>query len=899
VSRAETRGPNRGAVVAALALLAAVLPGVPGATDDGGPGRRETQPPWDNTRLSGSPEPPPPYVVEATFARHAWKSPLYVAPEPGTDRLWVVEAGEPSGNGSQVVRIADDPESGESEVVLDLPQQLTYSACFHPDYVANGFVYLFNNGPRDQPERLNRVVRYTVGREPPHRIDPATAEVVIEWKSGGHDGGDMAFGRDGFLYITTGDGTSDSDDWDSGQSLDDLLGAVLRIDVDRREGDRPYGIPPDNPFVGRAGARPEIWAYGLRNPWRIGADAETGQIWVGNNGQDLWETAHLVGRGENYGWSVYEGSHPFYLERRRGPTPIVPPTIEHSHAEFRSLTGGVVYRGRSFPELDGAYVYGDNSTGRIWAMKHDGRRALWHRELADTALQVASFRVDRRGELLIIDHGGGIYRLARRPEAGPSATFPKRLSEAGLFASTAEHRPDPALIPYSVNAPAWNDGAAAERFLAIPGEGKVGFDSGRGWTFPDGTALVQTLSMERRAGDPASRVRVETRVLLLQQGEWAGYSYRWGEDQSDATLVEAGGEEAALDDGEGGRAWRFPSRSECMACHSRAAGFVLGVTGAQLNREGDGDARENQLARLERLGLFAAPLPGTPGELERLANPADGSADLEARARSYLHVNCSICHVEAGGGNARMELGLATPRDKMRLVGVRPQHDTFGIPDAMLVAPGDPDRSVLLRRLARRGPGQMPPLVSNRVDERGVALLRDWIAGLEPRRAFVKAWSVGDLMPLLDDGAAGRSAERGREVFRVAGCAECHRVEGEGGTVGPDLDGLALRLSPAQVVESIVEPSKAVADEYAVALIATEDGSVHSGRVEREDDRVVVLRPPPPAEAVTIPRAEIVERRRSAESNMPAGIINVLREDEVLDLLAYLLRDPGPGSPRP
>ena len=129
----------------------------------------------------------------------------------------------------------------------------------------------------------------------------------------------MAFGHDGMLYITTGDGTSDSDTWNSGQTLDDLLGSVLRIDVDRRDGERPYAVPPDNPFVDTPGARPEIWAYGLRNPWRMGVDPKTGQIWVGNNGQDLWETAYLIRRGENYGWSVYEGSHPFYLERKRGP----------------------------------------------------------------------------------------------------------------------------------------------------------------------------------------------------------------------------------------------------------------------------------------------------------------------------------------------------------------------------------------------------------------------------------------------------------------------------------------------------------------------------------------------------------------------------------------------------
>ncbi len=190
----------------------------------------------------------------------------------------------------------------------------------------------------------------------------------------------------------------------------------------------------------------------------------------GNNGQDLWETAHLVHRGDNYGWSIYEGNHPFYLGRRRGPTPLVPPTIEHHHSEFRSLTGGDVYYGPQFPELAGAYVYGDYSSGCIWGIKHDGQRSLWHRELAATPLAIAAFRTTRSGELLIVDHtGGALYRLVRNQTTAPPAPFPRRLSETGLFASTVEHLPTNGVIPYSINAPGWHDGAAAGHLLAVPG----------------------------------------------------------------------------------------------------------------------------------------------------------------------------------------------------------------------------------------------------------------------------------------------------------------------------------------------------------------------------------------------------------------------------------------------
>jgi uncharacterized repeat protein (TIGR03806 family) len=729
--------------------------------------------------------------------------------------------------------------------------------------------------------------------------------VILEWHSLGHNGGDLAFGRDGMLYITAGDGTSDSDTWNSGQTLDDLLGNVLRIDVSGGDGKQLYKVPRDNPFVDLPDARGEIWAYGLRNPWRMSVDRKTGHLWVGNNGQDLWETAHLVRRGENYGWSVYEGNHPFYPQRKRGPTPHVAPTIEHSHAEFRSLTGGVVYYGARLPELEGAYIYGDYASGRIWGMKHDGRRPIWHRELADTALQIAGFCVDQRGELLVVDHGTGIYRLAPAPKRDPLPRFPMLLSETGLFESVKERRPAAGLIPYVVNAPAWNDGAVAERLIALPGNTRIDHVPGGSWNFPDGAALVETLQLEREPDHPLPAARIETRVLLRQQGEWAGYSYRWNAEQTDAQLVpkEGASAEWTVRDGPHGaagpQAWRFPSRAECLSCHSRAANFVLGVSDMQLDREHDqGGTRDNQLLALDRLGVFSKPLPKQPQQPPRAVDPYDAGGDVELRVRSYLHVNCSVCHVSAGGGNAQMELGFATARDAMKLLAARPQHDSFGLADAMLVAPGDPDRSVLVHRLSRRGPGQMPPLVSSRVDERAVELVRQWIAGLKAEQAIVQKWTMEDLLPQLEQVKARDSVESGQVAFRKTGCNQCHRFAGEGGTVGPDLSGVEKRLAARELLESILLPSKVIAEGYASYAIETDEGQVVAGRIEREDSDVVVVRPTAAASVpVEIKKASIVERRHLAVSNMPEGTVDVLEKEQVLDLLAYLLGGPG-ANPR-
>jgi uncharacterized repeat protein (TIGR03806 family) len=856
--------------------------------------------PWTTSRVIGSPDPPSPYTVEKSFTNIKWQAPIYLTPEPDTEWLLVVQQGGEKERPSKILRVRDDPNADTATTLIEVSNRLVYSVAFHPGFRTNGYLFVFSNGPTPEKERTNRISRFTVERQAPHRCDPKSEQAIIEWRSAGHDGGGIVFGHDGMLYISTGDGTSDSDGWVTGQDLSDLLGGVLRTDADHPDGTQPYSVPKDNPFVGWKNARPELWAYGLRNPWRMTMDRKTGQIWTANNGQDLWETAHLVRRGENYGWSVYEGSHPFYLNRKLGPTPVVPPTIEHPHAEARSLTGGVVYYGDTFPDLNGVYVYGDYSSGTIWGARHDGSRVVWHQELARTELQIAAFAVDHHSELLIVDHTGGLYRLVRSPPQGPAPKFPTRLSETGLFVSTKAHQVQPGLIPYSVNAPGWADGAHVERFIALPGESRMDYASSGGSNAPDGAVLVQTLSLEREVGNPASRQRIETRLLTRQQGQWVGYSYRWDERQSDATLVGAKGDEKefAIQDPHAPRAvrrqvWRYPGRAECMACHSRAANFVLGLTEPQLNKVHDyGAVRDNQLRTLQHLGLFAISPSKPPAELPKLVDPYDSGQSLDARARSYLHANCSVCHVEAGGGNAKMELAFTTAPERMNVFGARPQHDTFGIDNAMLISPGDPERSILFQRVSRRGRGQMPPLVTTVADERAVALFRDWIRDMKPEQMFVRDWKMADLLPSLDHVKRERSFESGRTAFRQTGCSQCHRFAGEGGSVGPELTGVGRRLPPRDLLESILLPSTAIAEGYANTEIETGSGEVVVGRIEREDDRVLVLRPVSATdELVTIRKKDIRRRGLSGVSNMPTGVLDTLHEAQILDLLAYLISD--------
>ena len=703
------------------------------------------------SRVSGSPEPPPPYQAQRLYPLLKLTFPVAVAHQPGSNLIWVITLDGPNGT-ANLRRFTDSPDVAETELVLAADNRITTDLVFHPNFVENGFVYLGHNRPiKEGGEKYSRISRFQVSLQPPFSCDPQSETTIIEWPSDGHNGVAMTFGLDGMFYVTSGDGTSDSDTNLRGQEMSHLTAKVLRIDLEHPTDQRPYSIPADNPFVNQPGIAPETWAFGLRNPWRMTTDRVQGHIWVGNNGQDLWEQVYLIRKGENYGWSVYEGSHPFYLNRELGPAPHVKPMLEHHHSEARSLTGGIVLQEQPLTELRGAYLYGDHSTGKIWGARYDGTAVTWHQELADTPYHLAGFGTNSLGELLIADYAGNgegaLYTLVPVPPQPTTTSFPETLSASGLFQAVQGHVVESALIPYAVNSPLWSDGAEKTRYIAIPGEDpKIEITGNRGWNFPNETVIVKSFSLEMVEGDLQSKRWIETRFLTRQQNEWIGYSYQWNDEQTEATLVSKEGADLELTiqhaTGQRQQTWHFPSRAECMVCHSRAAGFVLGLSTNQMNRPRErvsqngepanigqpGEPGENQLAMLQRLGLVTLPKP--PDELERLASPADVSQSFEARAKSYLHSNCAICHIDAGGGNSPMLIEFTTALDKMKLIDAIPVHDKFGLADARLVAPGDPERSVLLHRMARRGRGQMPQLGTNLVDQRAVELISAWIREL-------------------------------------------------------------------------------------------------------------------------------------------------------------------------
>ena len=732
----------------------------------------EKRVPWTASRLVGSPDPPMPYVLKRAFPGLKFKEPLDLAATPSIERLFVAE------QSGKIYSFKTDPAVGQPDLVIDLQKAVPgltqlYGVTFHPGFRTNRFVYVCYVLKDGLPEGTH-VSRFAMRQTDPPQLDPASEKVVITWMSGGHNGGSLKFGPEGFLYISTGDSASPDppDPLNTGQDLKDLLSSVLRIDVDHGEGGKGYRVPPDNPFVQTPGARPEIWAYGFRNPWRMGFDSRQGALWVGDVGWELWEMIYRVERGGNYGWSIVEGPQSVKPNGKPGPTPILPPTVYHPHSEAASITGGCVYHGSRLRDLEGVYLYGDWVTGKVWGLRHDGTRVTWRRELANSTTQVVCFGEDNSGEVYLVDYRGGIYLLEANPLPDTSSSFPRKLSETGLFASTADHTLAPGVIPFSVNAGFWSDGAAVERFIGLPGESGIVRTNdptwgGLRWGFPRDAVLGRTLWLEREAGKTPSRRRVETQILHFDGVNWNGYSYQWNDQQTDGDLVDRAGADRAYEiveaqaaEGRRRQTWHFHSRAECLRCHNSWAGPPLAFNFYQLNREqryagppstgggratnpgsGSGHAEsgyraDNQLRALAHVGVLHESL--FDGPVLKLADPADEAADLHERARAWLHVHCAHCHRYGAGGSVASFFNYDQKFEESRIVNATPSQGMFGIPAAHVVSPGDPLRSVLYYRISSLGPAHMPRIGSRVISEAGLNLVYDWI------RHMPEAWGTND-----------------------------------------------------------------------------------------------------------------------------------------------------------
>ncbi|MDO8544210.1 MAG: PQQ-dependent sugar dehydrogenase [Opitutaceae bacterium] len=724
----------------------------------------------NSLRLPAS-EPAMTYSTTRAFPSLSFSQPLALVTPPGeTRRLFVVE------KTGRIFLIPDATAASPTRTLfLDLSSRVATSTgndergllalAFHPQYAANGQFYVWytlNTSTAAGTGLHDRLARFRVSAGDPNAADPGSEQPLITQydEAANHNGGELLFGSDGYLYLSIGDEGGGNDQFQNSQRIDrDFFSGILRLDVDQHAGSLPpsphpavhagtYAIPPDNPFVGvptfngatvnPVAGRGEFWAVGLRNPWRMSFDPATGRLWCADVGQNAREEINVIVRGGNYGWNYREGN----IAGPRGAPPaganLVPPIWDYNRPEGQSVTGGIVYRGSRIPSLAGSYLFADFVTGRIWALRpHDDQPVGAERvQLLTTDGGISSFGLDpSNGDVLLADlTEGAIKRLVATSVSG-SPGFPATLSATGAFTSIANLTSATGLVGYAPNVTAWNDHAAVRRWFGLTdNSGTFRFSTEGAWGLPVGAVWIQHFDLPLERSNPASARRVETRFLVKTSTGAYGITYRWNESGNDATLVPEEGADAVFTITENGRprtqTWRFPGRTECMTCHTEAGGYALGFNTRQLNREhafANGSA--NIIQALAGAGYLDTRVPPPAASLPALPAVDDVLKPIELRARAFLDVNCSHCHQPGASGMGSWDARASTP---LSLAGIinGPVLDNGGDPASRVLVPGEVLHSKLHLRLTLRGPRQMPPLAINERDFANETLIEQWIAAL-------------------------------------------------------------------------------------------------------------------------------------------------------------------------
>jgi uncharacterized repeat protein (TIGR03806 family) len=584
------------------------------------------------------------------------------------------------------------------------------SAAFHPSYATNRFVYVSYTLTVGSTFTM-RISRYT-STDGGLTLNPSTKLDILSHPKTktNHNAGNIAFGPDGYLYISFGD-----DSWQDPPGMlraadpNTWYGKVLRINVNSGS---PYSIPPDNPFAA-GGGRAEVYAYGLRNPWRFSFDRQSGDLFLADVGEDAWEEIDRIVNGGFYGWPHREAD-----ACRPGMNCSLPyrsPEFAYQHGGPLSITGGYVYRGTTIPELVGHYVYGDYITGDVW--DYDLAAHLNH-TIRVGGGTLSAFGEDNAGELYAIRHSSGIIEQLVRTTGGGPTDFPPLITDTGCFQPSNPTSVVSGVIPYTIALPFWSDGADKERYLALPDGTSMSIDSKGDWVLPPRGVTIKNFRWQGQL--------FETRFFVRHaDGTYSGYTYEWNAGQTQATLVATGGKTRALPPNV---TWSYPSRSGCFACHTDAAGGSLGLETRQTNISNfypTTGRTANQLVTLDHIGMLSGNLASMPP----FPIDTDLGAPILDRAKAYLHVNCSNCHRPGGPGRGNFDARFETLFGDMRLCNEPPTLGNLGVPGAMLLKPMDSDLSVTFLRMSQRTASFMPPLASTVADAAGAALLAEWIDG--------------------------------------------------------------------------------------------------------------------------------------------------------------------------
>ncbi|MAW87850.1 MAG: hypothetical protein CMJ42_15125 [Phyllobacteriaceae bacterium] len=631
---------------------------------------------------------------------------------------------------------------------------------------------------------FNRLSKFSWNAQS-QKFDPDSEEILIQQydRKTWHNGGGMFFGPDGFLYLSVGDEGDTAHIAASNQRLDGgFFSGILRIDVDNdptrshpiRRQPRPnanppsgwwptfsqgYSIPDDNPWLSQdSSILEEFWAIGIRSPFSTSYDSETDLIWVCDVGHDAREEISFIQKGDNLQWPFMEGT----VQRAEWPKPdsVIgnerPAFFDYDRSIGGCVIGGIVYRHTHFPELNGKFLFSDWLSDKFMALSSTGTNpeleilipniSATSAEIPDNPGVASIFQMDN-GEILVTVMGqdvfapGKIYRLVKNEDVPEP---PSRLSELGVFADLNTLEPAAGLIEYEVNSPLWSDRAVKKRWLAIPNDGffsdenRVRFSRSGEWTFPPGTVFVKQFDLPKSIDPNGELVPLETRFLVVDKnGQAYGLTYQWNEEGTEAYLL-GGGASREIEIEENGQfafsqKWDYPSRDQCLSCHTPNAKYVLGLKTHQLNRDkyfpSVGHSM-NQLEFLEQMGMFDRPIDD-PEKLPQAYAINDSEAELEQRVRSYFDSNCSHCHRPNGVNDVNIDLRYSTPLALQNIVAT-PTNSHSSDPNRQIVEPGSHATSELWIRDASLNSNRMPPIGRNLVDETYIQALAEWIDQLSP-----------------------------------------------------------------------------------------------------------------------------------------------------------------------
>jgi glucose/arabinose dehydrogenase len=753
-----------------------------------------------NTTLS-MPAAPPTFGFTWTNALGSltFSNPVCIASPPGeTNRLFVIEK---AGRVIVITNLASPTRT----VFMDITPQVTTAPAFsdergllglefHPGFATNGYFFLWYTGPAVTGSNSGMhdiLARFQVSAANTNQGNTNSRVVLFAQydREVNHNAGDLHFGPDGYLYVSLGDEGGGDGILTSGapsgnpQRIDNnFFSGILRIDVDKRPGNllpnhhvgllgqTNYLVPADNPFVGVTSfngltvnsnnVRTEFWAVGLRNPWRYSFDID-GTLYCGDVGQEDREEIDLIVKGGNYGWNYWEG----FLQRTNNAQ--IPPGFVHSPplmdyqrtTVYTAIIGGRVYRGQRFSQLYGSYIYADSESGNIWSLRYAGTNVTQNTLLFTSDLNtqqrsgISTFGVDPSNNDLLYatEHNGpdGTVRRFVYNSTTNGSPIPTLLSGTGVFTNLTTLAVAPGIVPYDINVPFWSDNAIKTRWFSVPKTNlNIGFDPANNWSFPTGTVWIKHFGLQLTNGDPNSIIRLETRLIVKNSNGVYGVSYRWGGSTNDAALVPEGGtnETFVINDGGGilrTQVWHYPSRVECLQCHTTAGGYGLGFTTAQLNKDFNyNGVITNQIIALSQAGYLNTNVTNVH-TLRALAPLTNTAVSLEYRIRSYLAANCVQCHQPGGLAGANWDGRINTVTENAGLVNGSLVSNQGNTNNAVLV-PGSLATSMMLTRISSPGNLRMPPLDSTVLDTNAINVLSAWITNDLPQYQTFAQWQVAN-----------------------------------------------------------------------------------------------------------------------------------------------------------